>query len=132
MHDNQSVKQGDLLYKIDERPYRYAVEKAVSDQAALEGEIGDEQRRISALVSAVSVSRANIQGAEADVTRSSAAVDQARADVTNAEQGVSRVEAEWTYASNNLHRLEPLLASSLSPWIRLIGRGPRKLPRIKP
>jgi multidrug efflux system membrane fusion protein len=60
-------------------------------------------------VSAVSVSQANIQSAEADVTRSSSSVDQARADVTNAEQGVSRVEAEWTYATNNLHRLEPLL-----------------------
>jgi multidrug efflux system membrane fusion protein len=110
VRDNQLVKQGDLLYEIDDRPYRYALEKAVSDQAALEGQIADEQRRIAALVSAVSVSRANIQSAEADVTRSSSTVDQARADVTSAEQGVSRAEAEWAYASNNLHRLEPLLA----------------------
>ena len=109
VRDNQFVKQGDLLYEIDERPYRYALEKAVSDQAALEGQIVDEQRKIAALVSAVSVSRANIQGSEADVTRSSSAVDQARADVANAEQGVSRAEAEWSYANNNLHRLEPLL-----------------------
>jgi multidrug efflux system membrane fusion protein len=109
VRDNQFVKQGDLLYEIDDQPYRYALEKAVSDQAALEGEIADEQRRIAALVSAVSVSKANIQGSEADVTRSSSSVEQARADVTNAEQGVSRVEAEWTYANNNLHRLEPLL-----------------------
>jgi multidrug efflux system membrane fusion protein len=110
VHDNQLVKQGDLLYEIDDRPYRYALERAVSDQAALEGQIADEQRRIAALVSAVSVSQANIQGAEADVTRSSSTVDQARADVANAEQGVSRAEAEWNYASNNLHRIEPLLA----------------------
>jgi multidrug efflux system membrane fusion protein len=109
VRDNQLVKQGDLLYEIDDRPYRYALEKAISDQAALEGQISDEQRRIAALVSAVSVSEANIQGAEADVTRSLSAVDQARADVANAEQGVSRAEAEWNYASNNLHRLEPLL-----------------------
>ena len=93
VRDNQFVKQGDLLYEIDDRPYRYALEKAVSDQAALEGEIGDEQRRISALVSAVSVSQANIQGTEADVTRSAAAVDQARAEVANAEQGVSRAQS---------------------------------------
>jgi len=108
VRDNQSVKPGDLLYEIDDRPFRYALENAVSEQAALEGQISDERRRIAALVSAVSVSRANIQGTEADVTRS-AAVDQARADVTNAEQGVSRVTAEWTYANNNLHRIEPLL-----------------------
>jgi len=109
VRDNQLVKQGDLLYEIDDRPYRYALEKAISDQAALEGQIGDEQRRIAALVSAVSVSQANIQSSEADVARSAAAVDQARADVANAEQGVSRANAEWTYSNNNLHRIEPLL-----------------------
>src|ERR1700735_2887829 len=76
VRDNQLVKQGDLLYEIDERPYRYALEKAVSEQAALEGEIVDEQRRIAALVSAVSVSQANIQSSEADVTRSLSTVDQ--------------------------------------------------------
>src|SRR5271156_2974678 len=109
VHDNQLVKQGDLLYEIDDRPFRYALENAASEQAALEGQISDERRRIAALVSAVSVSQANIQGTEADVTRSAAAVDQARADVANAEQGVSRAQAEWTYANNNLHRIEPLL-----------------------
>ena len=109
VRDNQFVKQGDLLYEIDDRPYRYALERAISEQAALEGQISDERRRIAALVSAVSVSQANIQGTEADVTRWAAAVDQARADVANAEQGVSRAKAEWTYANNNLHRIEPLL-----------------------
>jgi multidrug efflux system membrane fusion protein len=110
VHDNQLVKQGDLLFEIDDRPYRYALERVISEQATLEGQISDEGKRISALVSAVSVSQANIQGTEADVSRSAAAVDQERADVANAEQGVARAQAEWTYASNNLHRVEPLLA----------------------
>ena len=109
VQDNQFVKKGELLFEIDERPYQYALERAVSEQAALEGQIGDEQRRINALVSGVSVAKANVSSSEADVARWSAAVEQARADVANAEQGVSRAKAEWTYASNNLHRLEPLL-----------------------
>jgi len=109
VHDNQLVKKGDLLFEIDDRPYRYALERAVSEQATLEGQISDERRRIASLVSAVSVSQANIQGTQADVARSDATVDQARADVANAEQGVSRARAEWTYANNNLHRIEPLL-----------------------
>src|SRR5271169_863486 len=92
VRDNQFVKQGDLLFEIDDRPYRYALERAMSDQAALEGQIADERRRIAALVSAVSVSEANIQGTEADVTRYAAAVDQARADVASAEPGVSRAQ----------------------------------------
>jgi multidrug efflux system membrane fusion protein len=94
--DNQIVKTGDLLYEIDERPYQYALENALSEQAALEGQIADEQRGIAALVSAVSVARENIHSAEAEVT--------------DAERGVGRARAEWTYANNNLHRLEPLLA----------------------
>ena len=93
--DNQFVKKGELLYEIDERPYEYALENAVSEQATLEGQIADEQRKIAALVSAVSVAQANIHTMEADVV--------------NAERGVDRARAEWSYASNNLHRLEPLL-----------------------
>ena len=109
VRDNQFVRKGDLLFEIDERPYQYALEHALSEQAALEGQITDEQRRIAALVSAVSVSQAGIHSSQSDVNRWAAAVDQARADVSNAEQGVNRAKAEWTYASNNLHRLEPLL-----------------------
>ena len=109
VHDNQFVKKGDLLFEIDERPYRYALEKAISEQATLEGQISDERRRIAALVSNVSVAEANIRTTETDVDRWAAAVDQARADVITADEGVSRARAEWMYASNNLHRLEPLL-----------------------
>ena len=109
VHDNQFVKQGDILFEIDDRPYRYALTRAISEQATLEGQISDERRRIAALVSAVSVAEANIHGTEADVNRWAAAVDQARADVAGAEQAVSRARAEWSYANNNLHRMEPLL-----------------------
>ena len=110
VHDNQFVKKGDLLFEIDDRPYRYALEKAISEQATLEGQVSDERRRIAAQVSAVSVAEANIHSTEADVSRWAAAVDQARADVANAQEAVSRATAEWNYANNNLHRVEPLLA----------------------
>lgn len=109
VHDNQFVKKGDLLFIVDPRPYEYAYQKALSDQATLEGQIVDEQRRIAALVSGISVTQAGIATAEANVDHWAAAMDQARADVANAEQGVNRAQAEWTYANDNLHRLEPLL-----------------------
>jgi membrane fusion protein, multidrug efflux system len=109
VHDNQFVKQGELLFEIDPRPYQYALEKALSDQSTLEGQIADDRRTIAAQVSAVSVSRANILSSEADVTRWAAAIDQAKADVANADQGVNRAQAEWAYANDNLHRVEPLL-----------------------
>jgi hypothetical protein len=40
--DNQHVKQGDLLFEIDDRPYKYALDRAESDRGALDGQIVDE------------------------------------------------------------------------------------------
>lgn len=108
--DNQLVKQGDLLYEIDRRPYAYALASAKSAQGTLEGQIIDEKRTIAAQVSGVSVAQANSKGADAAVARSSAAVDQAKADVANSKAAVQRAEAELAYATNNLKRLEPLLS----------------------
>jgi membrane fusion protein, multidrug efflux system len=110
VHDNQFVAKGTLLFEIDDRPYRYALAQALSEQAALEGQIADERRRIAAMVSAVSVSAANIEGSHADLGHWGAAVEQARAQVASAEEGVQRARAEWSYASNNLRRIEPLLS----------------------
>jgi len=97
IQDNQLVRKGELLFEIDDRTFQYALESALSEQAALEGQIVDESRRIAALKSAVSVSEANIHSAEADVATT--------------EQGIGRAQAEWAYASTNLHRLERLLAT---------------------
>jgi membrane fusion protein, multidrug efflux system len=107
--DNQFVKKGDLLLEIDDRPYAYALRRAKSEQAALEGQIADERRTIAAQNSGVAVAQAGSRSAEANVDRSAAAVDEARAGVTNAQAGVSRAESDLAYASNNLHRIEPLL-----------------------
>jgi membrane fusion protein, multidrug efflux system len=108
--DNQLVKQGDLLFEIDDRPYKYALDHAVSDQAALEGQIVDEQRRIRAEVHAVTASGAAARSASANVDRAQASIREAEADVAHSEAALDRVKAEWAYAQNNLHRVEPLLA----------------------
>jgi len=108
--DNQHVKQGDLLFEIDDRPYKYALDRTVSDQAALEGEIVDEQRRIQAEVHAVTASGAATRSASANVDRSQALIREAEADVAHSEAALDRAKTEWAYAENNLHRVEPLLA----------------------
>jgi multidrug efflux system membrane fusion protein len=110
VRDNQFVKKGELIFEIDDRPFRYELERAKSEQAALEGQISDDRRTIAAQQSAVVVAGANRKSAEADLLHWQAAVEAARANVTNAEQGVKRAKAEWEYADNNLHRIEPLLA----------------------
>jgi membrane fusion protein, multidrug efflux system len=107
--DNQRVEQGDLLFEIDDRPYKYALDRAVSDQAALEGEIVDEQRRIRAEVNAVTASGAATRRATASVDQAQASIREAEADVAHSEAAVDRAKTEWAYAENNLHRVEPLL-----------------------
>ncbi len=99
VHDNQFVKKGELLFEIDDRPYRYALENALVRAGcarSTELRTSNDGLRLHSR-SAVSVAEANIHSAEADVA--------------DAEQGVDRARAEWAYASNNLQRLEPLLAN---------------------
>src|SRR3984885_2502482 len=107
--DNQHVKQGDLLFEIDDRPYKYALDRSVSDQAALEGQVVDEQRRIGAEVHAVTASGAATRSAGANVDRAQASIREAEADVARSAAALDRAKAESAYAANNLHRVEPLL-----------------------
>jgi membrane fusion protein, multidrug efflux system len=101
VQDNAFLKQGELLFEIDPRPYEYALQKAKSDLDTLEGQITDQRRTIASQVSAVGAARANTDSAAANVDRAAAAVDEAKANVAN---------AELLYTSNNYHRIEPLLA----------------------
>lgn len=110
VRDNQYVKAGNLLYEIDPRPYQYALERAYSDQAALEGQIVDTGRRIAAQRTAVDVAATNVSSAAAAREAQAATVMQAKADVANAQANLRRLQADLKYAQDNLNRLEPLLA----------------------
>ncbi|HEY0565269.1 MAG TPA: HlyD family efflux transporter periplasmic adaptor subunit [Terriglobales bacterium] len=107
--DNQYVKEGESLFEIDSRPYQYALQRALSEQAQLRGEIRDRERTVAAQQSAVIAAQASIGVSEANVNRAEHAVNAAAADVAAAQAAVDRAQAEWVYVNNNLHRLEPLL-----------------------
>jgi multidrug efflux system membrane fusion protein len=110
VQDNQFRKQGELLFKIDSRPYEYALEKARSDRDTLEGQIVDQRRTIASQVSAVGAAHANSDSAAANVDRAAAAVNEAKANVQAAQAAVDSANAELAYQTNNFHRIEPLLA----------------------
>ena len=107
--DNQFIKEGEPLFEIDDRPYRYALAQAESDLVSLNGQIENQRRTIASLNSGVEVARSAALSSEAGVTRASASVGQANAEVSNAKAAVDKADAEYTYAVNNLHRIEPLL-----------------------
>jgi len=110
VQDNAFIKQGEVLFQIDPRPYEYALQKATSDLSTLEGQIVDERRTIASQVSAVGAARANTDSAAANVDRAAAAVNEAKANVVNAKAALDSANAELLYTTNNYHRIEPLLA----------------------
>jgi multidrug efflux system membrane fusion protein len=110
VHDNQYVRAGELLFEVDDRPYRYSLDRALSEQAALEGQIVDRNRMIASQQSAVHVAAANVSGSQSGRDATAAAISEAEANIANALAAVSRAEADRQYAENTLHRLEPLLA----------------------
>lgn len=70
VHDNQAVKQGDLLFEIDPRPYQYALARAQAALAQLNAQIPLTQRSVNAQTF-------NAAAAKSAVVRAQAAAKQA-------------------------------------------------------
>ena len=82
VHDNQAVKQGDVLFEIDPVPYQHALDRARAALDSLEKQIGLSRRDVRAQQFAAAAARANIE----------------------------RAEAQANQAGDTLARIEPLLA----------------------
>lgn len=108
--DNAFVKKGDLLFMIDPRPYEYALQMALSDQAALEQQINDQKRRIAAQSSAAEAASAGLSHARTGIKSAGSGIDVAKATVARAKAAAEAAEARLKFAQNDLHRIEPLLA----------------------
>jgi membrane fusion protein, multidrug efflux system len=107
--DNAFVKQGELLFAIDPRPFQYALQQALSDQEALEQQIIDAKRRIAAQRSAADAAAAGVRHSETGIKTAGSDVDVAKATISRARAAVAAAEAQLKLATNNLHRIEPLL-----------------------
>ena len=109
IRDNAFVKQGDLLFVIDPRPYQYALQQAISDQEDLEQQIVDERRRIAAQNSAVEAAGAAVKTSKTAIQTAGSSIDAARAAVVRAQASSTSAAAQLKLDTNNLHRIEPLL-----------------------
>jgi multidrug efflux system membrane fusion protein len=107
--DNEYIKKGDPLFVIDPRPYEYALRQAMADQALLEQQIIDEQRRINAQNSGVEAARAGVEHSNTGIKTAGSTTDVAKAAVSRAQAAVAAAQAQLTLATNNVHRIEPLL-----------------------
>jgi len=87
VEDNQFVRQGDLLYVIDPRPYQARLAQARAELLVAEKEVDSR--------------RASSGSAEL-------AIERLAHELAAAEAEVKRIEAEDEYLHNYLERLEPL------------------------
>ena len=112
--DNQAVKAGQPLVKIDPRDYQAAVDQAKGALALAEGEARsagvDVPRTIENVASGNSSADAQLLGTLADVARMQATYEQAQtADLAFAQANVNKSMANAALAQADLARYKPLM-----------------------
>jgi membrane fusion protein, multidrug efflux system len=112
--DNQPVKAGQVLVKIDSGDYEAALEEAKASLALAEGEARsagvDIPRTSESVASGTSTAEAQLAGSQADLVRSQTAYEQAQtADLEVAQANVAKSRANAELAQADLRRYRPLL-----------------------
>src|SRR5277367_896687 len=114
VNDNQAVKTGQLLVKIDPRDYQAAVDQAKAALDLAEGEARsagvDVPRTAENVASGTSSADAQLLGAEADVAKAQANYEQAQtSDLSFAQANVEKSKANAALAQADLARYKPLV-----------------------
>jgi multidrug efflux system membrane fusion protein len=102
VHDNQQVKQGDVLFLIDPRPYEIALERARAALALTRKEVDGLKNGAATAFAGVSKAEAQLNASAADITRR-------EVDPVVADAEIARLEAQFQHADEHLKRVEPLL-----------------------
>jgi membrane fusion protein, multidrug efflux system len=115
VNDNQPVKAGQVIVRIDPGDYQAAVDQAKAAVALAEGEARsagvDVPRTSESVASGTSNADAQLSGAHADLVRAQATYDQAQtADLAVAEANVAHSRANAQLAQADLTRFTPLVA----------------------
>jgi len=101
VEDNQSVKKGDLLLRVDPEPYDLRVDAAASARAASKSDQ-------TAARSDIEAASADIEAALQEVSAAAAQLEQARAAVSAARSKVSLAEVSLAQADRDLARAKGL------------------------
>jgi membrane fusion protein, multidrug efflux system len=112
--DNQAVKAGQVLVKIDAGDYQAALDQAKAALALAESEARsagvDVPRTSENVASGTSSAQAQLLGARADLAKAQAAYEQAQtADLAWAQANVDRSRANAELAKADLARYTPLM-----------------------
>ncbi len=114
VNDNEPVKAGQVLVKIDPRDYQASLDQAKAALALAESDAAsagvDVPRTRENVVSGNSSASAQLSGAEADLERARVTYDQARtSDLAWAQANIEKSKANAELAQADLARYKPLL-----------------------
>jgi membrane fusion protein, multidrug efflux system len=114
VNDNQPVKAGQPLVKLDARDYQAALDQAKAQLTLAESEAQsagvDVPRTRENVVSGTSSADAQLSGAQADAMRADVTYDQARtSDLAWAQANVDKSRANAQLAQADLARFTPLM-----------------------
>lgn len=112
--DNEPVKAGQVLVKIDPRDYQAALDQAKAALALAESDAAsagvDIPRTRENVASGTSSAGAQLWGAEADLERAQVTYDQARtSDLAFAQANIEKSKSNSELAQADLARYKPLL-----------------------
>lgn len=102
VRDQQQVKEGDLLFVIDPRPFEIALERARATLLLTRTEVDGLKNGAATAVAGISKAEAQLNASAADVTRR-------EMDPVVADAEIARLEAQFQGADDHLKRVEPLL-----------------------
>ncbi len=112
--ENQPVKAGDLLFRIDPAPYRIAVEQANAAIAAAQVNVGTLQSSYRGTSADIQAARDQIASAQEDYARQSALMKQGfttRARLQQAEHAVEQARAKLSNAQADADEARAKLAT---------------------
>src|SRR4030095_5988134 len=114
VNDNEQVKAGQILVKLDPRDYQAALDQAKAQLALAESEAQsagvDVPRTQLSVESGTSSADAQLAGAQADMMRAKTAYDQSRtSDLAWAQANVEKSKANAQLAQADLERYTPLI-----------------------
>jgi multidrug efflux system membrane fusion protein len=115
--DNQRVKEGDLLFVVDPRPYEARLARVRAELALTQKEVEAQERAVGAAAAEITRREAGLAAAEAELAGREtvpvaldAEIERREAERAASEASVMRLQAELAYAEDYVKRVEPLLA----------------------
>jgi membrane fusion protein, multidrug efflux system len=117
VNDNQQVKKGDVLVRIDPRDYQAKVDLARATLLYAQSQSGGADLTVpltrDVTTSSTSQADAALQSAEADLVRATSEHQRAAgADISFARANIEASQATWERAKADLERMRPLAEKS--------------------